>query len=216
MSRVLPLLAVAAALAAAWHVKPLFEPVTPARLEAVGVREVRNENADRIDAVLAVRGPGLGLKLRNRVAEAIAEESARAGFDPLFVLAVMAVESDFQPQAVSPVGARGLMQVRPDTLIFLAQKEGLKLSAREMDRDPALQVRLAIRYLKQLQDRFGDVDVALMGYNAGPTKVAALLKTPGGLEPYRVYPRAVRSRHESLRHSHQFLFASRAIGLAGE
>jgi len=215
VSRVLPLLALLSAAWAAWQVKPLLAPVQPAKLVPVGVREVRNDEAERIDQVLAVRGPGMGLKLRNRVAEAIADESARAGFDPLFVMAVMAVESDFQPRAVSPVGARGLMQIRPDTLIFLAQKEGIKLSARELDRDPALQVRLSIRYLKQLKDRFGDMDVALMAYNAGPTKVAALLKT-GGLEPYRVYPQAVRRKHQALRHSHQSLFASRAVGLAGE
>ena len=63
----------------------------------------------------------------------------------------------------------------PTTLYFLSQKEGLKLSRDKMAADPALQVRLGIRYLKQLHQRFGNLDVALMAYNDGPTQIATLL-----------------------------------------
>ncbi|MHB8876086.1 MAG: lytic transglycosylase domain-containing protein [Myxococcaceae bacterium] len=144
-----------------------------------------------IDTVLAKRAPGLGLTLRRQLAVAIAEESKGAGFDPLLILAVIDVESDFEDQAISPVGARGLMQIMPATLYFLAQKEGLRLSIEEVQADPALRVRLGVRYLKYLQGRFRDLDMALMAYNAGPTRIAQAAKEHD-LERYRSYPSLVR------------------------
>jgi soluble lytic murein transglycosylase-like protein len=145
-----------------------------------------------IDSVLAKRAPGLGLTLRQQLAVAIAEESAKAGYDPLLIMAVIDVESDFVDQAVSPVGARGLMQIMPATLYFLSQKEGLRLSREEVEADPALRVRLGVRYLKYLQDRFGgDLDFALMAYNAGPTRIAQAAKDRE-LDQFRGYPQLVR------------------------
>jgi soluble lytic murein transglycosylase len=145
-----------------------------------------------IDAVLARRGPDLGLTLRRQVGLAIGEESKRAGYDPLLVLAIIDVESDFDEGAISEKGARGLMQIRPSTLHFLAEKEGLRLSREEVARDPSLAVRLGIRYLRQLQDRFGgDLDLALMAYNAGPSRIRQALKEKE-LEAFRRYPMLVR------------------------
>lgn len=145
-----------------------------------------------IDAVLAKRAPALGLTLRRQVGLAIAEEARRAGYDPLLVLAIIDVESDFDDEAVSDKGAHGLMQIRPSTLWFLAEKEGLRLTREELDSDPSVQVRLGIRYLRQLQDRFaGDLDLALMAYNAGPARIRQALKEKG-LDTFRSYPNLVR------------------------
>lgn len=185
-----------------WAWSPLATAPVATVLEPMGVAEVRDPAFDRIDAVLAARAPGWGLELRHHVATAISQESTRAGFDPLFVLAVIAVESEFQAQAVSVMGARGLMQVRPTTLYFMAEREGVRLSREEIDADPALSVRLGVRYLKWMKDSFrGDLDLALMAYNGGPTRLFQSLKERN-LEPFRNYVRAVHVEYARLKVAH--------------
>jgi soluble lytic murein transglycosylase-like protein len=193
--------------------QPLFAPPPPAALEPVGVQAVRHPDFDRIDAVLKQRAPGWGLSLRTHVAQAIAEEAEAAGLDPMLVLALITVESEFQQQAESVVGAKGLMQIRPTTLYFVAEKEGLKLSRAELDADPSLNVRLGVRYLKTLKDQFrGNLDLALMAYNCGPNRLAQALKARN-VEAYQGYVRAVRRNFALLKAAHgesgDWTFASR-------
>ena len=152
-----------------------------------------------IDSVLAKRAPELGLVLRAQVSRAIAEEARRAGYDPLLILAIIDVESDFDPEAVSSRGARGLMQIQPVTLHWFAEKQGLRLTKEEMAADPALCVRLGIRYLRSLQERFGgDLPTALMAYNAGPDRIRQALRERA-VEPFRFYPRRVKRDFERFR-----------------
>ncbi len=151
-----------------------------------------NPDLELIDTILTKRAPDLGVTLRSQLAVAISDEARRAGFDPLLILAVIDVESDFEDEAVSNKNARGLMQIQPTTLHFLAGKEGLRLSMTEVERDPIVRVRLGIRYLKRLQDQFrGDLDLALMAYNAGPSRIRRAQKEKE-VEPFRRYARLVR------------------------
>jgi soluble lytic murein transglycosylase-like protein len=152
----------------------------------------RSSDAAKIDAVLAKRAPELGLTLRGQLGTAISEEARKAGFDPLLVVAIIDVESDFDEDAISARGARGLMQIKPSTLHEVAARQGLKLTSEEVAADPALQVRLGIRYLKQLHQGFGDLDLALMAYNAGPARIRKAMKGDGDLETFRRYARLVR------------------------
>jgi hypothetical protein len=172
----LPLVLVCAAITAV-HLRPLFEAPHPVVMEVTGVAPVRHPDFEKISKVLDERAPGWGMELRGHVAQAIAEESESAGLDPLLVLALIEVESEFHEGATSVVGARGLMQVRPTTLEWVARREGLKLSRTELQADPALNVRLGVRYLKYLKELFkGRMDLALLAYNAGPNKLIAGLK----------------------------------------
>jgi len=82
------------------------------------------------------------------------------------------VESAFDPQARSPVGAVGLFQLMPDT----AKSLGLSTWFPDERRNAKKSARAAAQYLHYLHDRFGDWPLALAGYNAGPTRVARLLR----------------------------------------
>ena len=94
MKWLLPLVVVASAATIAWTLQPLAEPPAATRVQVEGLRAVRHPDFERIEATLLERAPGWGIELRNHVAEAIAEESERAGLDPMLVLAVIDVESE--------------------------------------------------------------------------------------------------------------------------
>ncbi|HEX4886373.1 MAG TPA: lytic transglycosylase domain-containing protein [Casimicrobiaceae bacterium] len=103
-----------------------------------------------------------------RFASLIESEAKRQGLDPALVRAVVAVESAYEPAAVSPKGAVGLMQVIPAT----AERYGLATDRRgsieQKLKDPATNVRIGTRYLSDLIERFGqDLKLALAAYNAG-------------------------------------------------
>lgn len=141
--------------------------------------------------VIFQRADELSERDRELVGRVVCEEARRAGYDARWVLAVMEVESSFDAGAVSPVGARGLMQLMDPTAAYLAEREGLALNSRHVSKNLEWNVRLGVRYLADLHARFQDLDMALMAYNAGPTKVREL-RLSGGLTPYRVYPAKVR------------------------
>jgi soluble lytic murein transglycosylase-like protein len=100
----------------------------------------------------------------------INEAAALHGVSEHLVRAVVQAESAYDPAAVSPVGAQGLMQLMPNTATFLGVSDSL---------DPRQNVFGGTKYLSQLLERFdGDVALALAGYNAGPTRVARYRNIP--------------------------------------
>lgn len=147
--------------------------------------------------LLRAEGAVLAPEIRREVAGAIEEEALAAGFDPLFVVAVMAVESRFDHAAVSRRGARGLMQLRPRTFAWLKHKTRLQGPDAPTD-NHAFDVRLAVRYLANLKGRFGDRDLALIAYNAGPTKLRRFLRRGNLPDALLRYPRAVNREHGRL------------------
>ena len=106
--------------------------------------------------------------------DAIIEEAAALyGVNSALVKAVIQAESRFNPLAVSPVGAKGLMQLMP----MIAKEYGAldPLDAKQ-------NIFAGVKYLSNLLDRYnGNVSLALAGYNAGPTAV----KRFKGIPPYR-------------------------------
>ncbi|MGZ4451062.1 MAG: transglycosylase SLT domain-containing protein [Nocardioides sp.] len=109
------------------------------------------------------------------------------GVSPALLAAVAGQESGYDPGAVSPAGAQGLMQLMPATARGLGVNDSF---------DPAQAVDGAAKMLRGLIDRFGGTPLALAAYNAGP---GAVLRY-GGIPPYaetQSYVRSVLARMES-------------------
>jgi soluble lytic murein transglycosylase-like protein len=188
-------------------VAPLYFPAPPAigapAIEAAPIRVVDRAGAGAISAAAAA-APISGRGLRNSVTqrlngqttgnakidEIIVAAASRHGIEPLLLYSVMHQESAFNSQAVSPKGARGLMQLMPAT----AARFGVKNIF-----DPEQNIHGAAQYLRFLLDLFdGDVSLALAGYNAGE---GAVKKYGYAVPPYPEtinYVRKIKRRYTNL------------------
>lgn len=96
------------------------------------------------------------------------------------LLALARQESNFDHRAVSPAGARGIMQLLPKTARTVAHTLRIRYSRRRLTRDPDYNVRLGRAYLRQMLDRFGSSYLLSIGaYNAGPNAVQRWIRTFG-------------------------------------
>ena len=92
--------------------------------------------------------------------------------DPAVALGIMRQESSFDIGAVSPSGARGLMQLMPFTADAIAKQLGMPISLVSLTSDAQNNMRLGTAYLAQMLDRFGgSLPLAVAAYNAGPHRV---------------------------------------------
>lgn len=106
--------------------------------------------------------------------EEVFDCAAQHGLSPYLVLAVVKAESGFDPTATSPRGARGLMQVMPDTGRWAAAMMGLEPFSTDALYDPFTNLRVGCWYLARLLTRYGgELTLALAAYNSGPTRVDA-------------------------------------------
>jgi soluble lytic murein transglycosylase-like protein len=112
-------------------------------------------------------------------ASLIAAAAREHGLDPTLLTEVIRAESGFDPKAVSPAGAKGLMQLMDGTAAGLGVRDPF---------DPAQSIRGGSKYLAQLLRRYGgDTRLALAAYNAGPGAV----DRHGGVPPYQETQRYV-------------------------
>jgi soluble lytic murein transglycosylase len=132
-----------------------------------------------------------------KLAAAIVSECARANYDPVFVSAVIHAESMFKNSAVSERGAQGLMQIMPETGRYISQRENIAWSGSHTLRDPRMNVRLGVSYLKYLEKKFnGNRERALIAYNWGPANVDQALKGRARPPTQSVnYARKILSNH---------------------
>jgi len=123
----------------------------------------------------------------------IRQSGAKYGVDPYLIFCVMEQESHFNTHALSPKGARGLMQLMPGT--------SARLGVRRPS-DPAQNIAGGTRYLKQLIQQFnGRIDLVLASYNAGE---GAVMKFGGRVPPYREtrdYVKRISYRYRRAKHS---------------
>jgi soluble lytic murein transglycosylase len=103
--------------------------------------------------------------------DAIRTEAARNGLDPALVAAVIEAESGFVPDSRSDRGAVGLMQVLPETARSIARLPGRPSPPPVRLEVPEVNIAYGTRYLRQLIDRHGGIDLALAAYNAGGSNV---------------------------------------------
>lgn len=142
-----------------------------------------------VEARIREGAPAMEADARAQLASTIVEEAAAAQLDPMLVVAVIEVESGFQPQVLSSAGAKGLMQMLDVTLRTEIARSGIVGDPA----DPLVQVRAGVRYLRRLIDAFHHEDNALMAYYAGPVKILSYLRAGGIPDRYRVYPRRVKA-----------------------
>ncbi|HEY1206927.1 MAG: lytic transglycosylase domain-containing protein [Bryobacteraceae bacterium] len=130
-----------------------------------------------------VSGAGAWAELAAAIDGYVGQAAQRYEVDPLLVRSVIEVESNYNPSAVSPKGAQGLMQLMPQT----ARRFDVKNSF-----NPWENIDGGVRYLKYLLNLYGDREapetLALAAYNAGE---AAVLKH-GGVPPYQETTEYVR------------------------
>jgi len=165
----------------------------------VSWREV--PNAYKYQPIAHVRCMGLSPERVAKRADAydvlILELATEYGISVSLVKAVITVESCFNAKAESGVGAYGLMQLMPATAKWLEAGD---------TRIPKKNLRAGIRYLALLQRSFGDVEIALAAYNAGPGAV----KRYGGVPPYKETQRYVRMVMTNYR---RYVAATRLAGI---
>lgn len=105
----------------------------------------------------------LGVSVDERIENAIAISAKKYGVDEKLVKAIIKIESNFDPKVVSLAGAKGLMQLMPENCRDLGISDPFNI---EQNIDGG------VRHIKEYLDRYnGDMEMALMAYNGGPTRM---------------------------------------------
>ncbi|MGD8726893.1 MAG: transglycosylase SLT domain-containing protein [Gemmatimonadales bacterium] len=104
------------------------------------------------------------------LAELVYDVALGEGIDPEFAFRLVQLESQFKPKARSRAGAIGLAQVQLPTARFYDPDIQL-----EELHDPATNVRIGLRFLRDLIEVYGDIEMALLAYNWGPSRLQELL-----------------------------------------
>lgn len=157
--------------------------------------DVRDPEVVAAQALLAPLARQMGEAERGALARALVEASHEHGLEPALVLAVIEVESRFDPFAVSHKGALGLMQILPSTGAPIARRLGIAWRGPQTLFDPHANVRIGVAYLRELIDRYANVRAALAAYNWGPGEIDARLRQ-GDVLPAS-YPERVLDAYSS-------------------
>lgn len=132
----------------------------------------KGETAPAVEAKATPAGTPANVNQRSDINGIIEETSQQHAVDPLLVHSVIRAESNYNPYAVSPKGAEGIMQLIPST----ARRFGASNSF-----DVRENITAGVKYLKYLQDMFQDDRLAVAAYNAGE---GAVMKY-GNVPPYK-------------------------------
>lgn len=131
-----------------------------------------NAGGSLLEQWVAFQRPELSVATRQTIAQAIEREAKSAGVDPLFLTALIQVESGFDPEAVSVSGARGLGQLMPATA------QGLGVDPYNIEDNVRGCAKMVGRLLRNYEHRWDGKALVLASYNAGPTLVARIQAVP--------------------------------------
>jgi soluble lytic murein transglycosylase-like protein len=160
-------------------------------LEMPAAEIVAIEPEDVFTASAAVQG------VQGPFADLIHAAAVKQGLDEELIASVIAAESNFDPHAVSPRQALGLMQLRPETAAQYSVSNVF---------DPAQNIAAGAHYLRDLLDRYrGDLRLALAAYNAGPDRVEQY----HGIPPYPETISYIRRVTQRFAAKKQFAFAGK-------
>lgn len=158
------------------------------------VRQTEEQVASRTETevlflkVLVLR-PGIDLGLAREIAAAVHRQARLRGEDPDLALAIISVESNFNPAAVSSRGALGLMQVMPQW--------GRVLDIAGDLTNPSVSIKYGMQILSFYNGMYKDREVAITAYNRGPGAVDAALMR--GEDPHNGYASRVLAVLDSLK-----------------
>jgi len=134
--------------------------------------ELQRMRADRAEAILRFSKEH---PVSVDLAEVIYDAALAAGIEPGLAFEIVRLESRFNPQAVSSVGAIGLAQVMPRTAVLYDST-----ITRDSLFDPATNLRIGFRFFRDLLERYDyDLRLALLAYNRGPGRVGDIIARGG-------------------------------------
>jgi soluble lytic murein transglycosylase-like protein len=149
-------------------------------------RDNRGHEAAELVQIYSIVKSGMAQAPDNsvwEVSKTIQRESRRHGLDPFLVLAIIKVESGFRHAAAAEDGARGLMQIQPESARSIARarravyRADKHVGADDPDLDnPIVSIKLGVFYLHSLRRVFPDLTLALAAYNRGPGRVRTHLQ----------------------------------------
>ncbi|MFB3788547.1 MAG: transglycosylase SLT domain-containing protein [bacterium] len=159
-----------------------------------------------LDAIQDLSSAGVTYEEKKKIAKIVDEISQKYGHDPFLLLALIYTESSFQPQAISPAGAHGLMQLMPSTGQALARRveQTPKMLSLLQDAEDASvphfqdirgNIELGTLYLTQLMLRYKNLDHAIYAYNLGPVLFEKRRKE-GGPFPQKYLAKVIESYNQ--------------------
>lgn len=122
--------------------------------------------------------------------EIILAEADSRRLDPHLVAAIARQESAFAPDVTSRAGARGLLQIMPETGRWWANRLGVRDYSDDLLYHPEINVHLGTAYFADLQRRYSELQLSLIAYNAGPTRARRWRQRP----EYRIDPELFTER----------------------
>jgi soluble lytic murein transglycosylase-like protein len=176
---------------AAAQVTALTSQTEALKAEVINLRQslISGSSEDVIFLKMIILKPNIDPELARTIAHSVHRNSELYGRDPNLVLAIMAVESDFNPKAMSSVGAEGLMQVMPHWKKVLAINGDLM--------DPDVSIRYGLQILGFYEEMYKDLNIALTAYNRGPGPVDTALMR--GVSPNNGYAPRILVTYERLK-----------------